>query len=163
MIWQKYNFSHPAKNRYHQIFEYMFVFSKGKPKTFNPIKDRKNKWAGEVGGLCKETYRTRDGYMKEKDDTRKIIAEYGMRLNIWNLPNAGQEQVCQHLAHPAVMAYSVARDHILSWSNDGDTVLDPFMGSATTGVAAIKLNRNFIGIEREKEYVKIAKLRLKGI
>lgn len=57
---------------------------------------------------------------------------------------------------------SLAHDHVISWSNEGDIVLDPFMGSGTTGIVCKKLNRNFIGIEREPEYFEIASKRING-
>jgi site-specific DNA-methyltransferase (adenine-specific) len=62
--------------------------------------------------------------------------------------------------HPAPFPYQLAHDHIISWSNEGDTVLDPFMGSGTTGVACKNLNRNFIGIELDEKYFEIAKQRI---
>ena len=55
---------------------------------------------------------------------------------------------------------ALANDHIISWSNEGDVVLDPFMGSGTTGKMAIRNNRNFIGIELNEEYFKIAERRI---
>lgn len=72
---------------------------------------------------------------------------YGGRLK-----TAGQERPYQAVEHPAKMPTSMARDHIISWSNSGDTVFDPFTGSATTGVEALKLSRKFIGCEISQEY-----------
>lgn len=59
--------------------------------------------------------------------------------------------------HPAVFPVQLAQDHILSWSNEGDTVLDPFMGSGTTAIASHRTRRKFIGIEIDEQYFKIAK------
>jgi len=47
-------------------------------------------------------------------------------------------------------------------SKEGATILDPFLGSGTTGCACVKLNRKFIGIEKEEEYIKIAKARIEA-
>jgi DNA modification methylase len=156
MIYEKGNFSNPSTTRYHQIFEYMFVFSKGKPKTFNPIKDKKV--TGDYFG--KNTVRNVDGTMTDRP--RKEYAEFGMRTNIWRMNTAGQEAPCKKIAHPAKMPSAMARDHILSWSNVGDTILDPFMGSGTTGVQALQLSRKFIGIEIAGEYFKLADDELKA-
>ena len=152
MIYQKHNFSNPSNNRYHQIFEYMFILSKGKPKSFNPILDRKNIEAGKVGSWGKNTVRQKDGSFKE--NIRKVNSEYGMRYNIWRIKTE------MNPLHPAQFSEQLAQDHIISWSNEGDTVLDPMMGSGTTGKMAKQLNRNFIGIEISQEYMDIAEKRI---
>lgn len=156
MIWQKPSpFQH--KNRYIQDFEYMFVFSKGAKKHANLIRDRKNKWAGtQVHG----TERQRDGNTKNLSETQKskCVKEYGARFNIWDLPPDKNNKT----GHPAVFPVQLAIDHIRSWSNEGDTILDPFMGSGTTGVACVTTCRNFIGIELDETYFHIAQNRIKG-
>lgn len=157
MIWNKPNFSNPSKTRYHQIFEYMFIFSKGKNKTFNPIKDKKNKYLTCVG---KNTMRLANGDLVEIK--KNVGNEYGMRTNVWNMNTVGQEMMCKRPPHPAMFPEKMAHDHIISWSNEGDTVLDCFMGSGTTGKIAKQLNRNFIGIEISEEYLNIAKERING-
>jgi len=154
MIYQKHNFSNPSNNRYHQIFEYMFVFSKGKPKTFNPIKDRPNVEAGKIGSWGKNTSRQIDGSMVERP--RKTNTEFGMRYNIWRIKTEMKP------LHPAPFPESLALDHITTWSNESDLVYDPFAGSGTTGLAAKKLNRLFIGSEISKEYAKIANKRIEN-
>ena len=63
-------------------------------------------------------------------------------------------------SHPAPFPLQMATDHILSWSNPGDTVLDPFLGSGTTGVACVNTSRNFIGIEMDADYFTIASARI---
>jgi len=155
MIWNKGGFSAVGalQTRYAPVFEYMFVWSKGKPKTFNPIKDRPNKHAGENNH---GSVRQIDGSVKRKSNN-KIISEYGQRFNIWGI---GPQRQRGKNAHPAPFPESLALDHIISWSNEGDTVLDPFMGSGTTAVAAQRLGRNFIGIELDKEYCDIANERI---
>jgi len=157
MIYSKPNFSAVGalKVRYAPVFEYMFVWSKGKPKTFNPIKDRKNK---TFGAVCKSpTIRGPKGDIIRNKTA--VIKEYGQRFNIWEYaPNSKG-------LHPAPFPDSLAEDHIKSWSNKGDIILDPFMGSGTTGVAAKKLGRDFIGIEilppeqQRAEYERIKQIR----
>ena len=166
MIYQKRNFSHPEKNRYHNVFEYMFIFSKGRPKTFNPIMDRKNITAGQVGNLGVNTFTMRDGSKSER--TKKLTKEFGMRHNVWLGNTRGQEEMCVKLNHPAMMPNWVAADHIKSWSNaatyddvnniinNADIIYDPFAGSGTSLIQAKLLNRNWIGSEISKEYCELA-------
>lgn len=136
MIYEKSGMANPSSTRYHQIFEYMFVFCKGKIKTFNPIKDRENKYKGFAGG--EQSFRE----------------DYGMRFNIWRYSNGGGNTSKDKNAfnHPAPFPDKLAEDHILSWSNENDLVYDPFMGSGTTAIACINLKRNYIGSEISKEY-----------
>lgn len=153
MIWHKLNFANPESVRYHQRFEYVFILSKGKPRCFNPIKDKRNAQAGMVGTIGRNTYQKRDGTR----ETRSVYVtrEFGMRGNVWEGPSAGQENMGKSLVHPALMPKWLARDLILSWSNPGDTVLDPFAGSGTSGRAAIKNGRNAILIEVNEDYLPI--------
>lgn len=152
MIYQKHNFSNPSNNRYHQIFEYMFVFSKGKPKTFNPIKDRPNVEAGKIGSWGKNTSRQVDGTMVERK--RKVNTEFGMRYNIWRIKTEMKP------LHPAPFPEELVEGHVLSWSNPGDVVYDPFMGSGTTAKVAIETGRKYLGSEISAEYWEIAQKRI---
>jgi site-specific DNA-methyltransferase (adenine-specific) len=152
MIYQKHNFSNPSSNRYHQIFEYMFVLSKGKPKTFNALKDRPNVEAGKIGSWGKNTSRQVDGTMVERK--RKVNTEFGMRYNIWRIKTEMKP------LHPAPFPEELARDHVLSWSNPGDVVYDPFMGSGTTAKVAIETDRKYLGSEISSEYWEIAQKRI---
>lgn len=152
MIYEKCNFSNPSSNRYHQMFEYVFVLSKGIPRTFNPIKDKVNAWAG-TGTFGKNTIRESDGTMGTR--TRNIITEFGQRGNVWRGKTRGQEEMCVSLPHPAMMPAWLARDLIISWSNMGDTVLDPFAGSGTTGAAALGFGRDAVLIEANADYLPI--------
>lgn len=154
MIWEKISpFQH--KNRYIQNFEYMFILSKGKPKTTNLICDRKNKYAGtKIHG----TERQKNGKTKPLSEIQKskIVKEYGARFNTWSISPAKKNKY----NHPAPFSEQIANDHIISWSNPGDTVFDPFMGSGTTGKMALKNHRNFIGMEIDEQYFQIAQDRI---
>lgn len=159
MIYMKNNFSNPSSTRYHQIFEYMFVLSKGKPATFNSIKDRKNVYGGQVGSWGKNTVRQKDGSMKE--NTKKVIQEYGQRYNVWTYKTSknGQEDEVAY-KHPAIFPIDLVKNHITSWTNEGDIVYDPFMGSGTTAKGAMLLNRQWVGSEINEEYLNICNQRL---
>ena len=150
MIYQKSGVAYPDSNRYLQQFEYMFVFSKGKPKTANLIKDRPNKYVGTMGGDH------RGGLCKRE--------AFGARFNIWYYPNGKYNSTKDVVAfkHPAVMPEQLCNDHIISWSNKGDIVLDPFMGSGTTAKVARALGRHYIGFEISEEYVNLANKRLEN-
>jgi site-specific DNA-methyltransferase (adenine-specific) len=166
MIYEKGNFSNPSNNRYHQLAEWMFVFSKGTPKTFNPIKDKPNVYYdpsdSKPATVGKNTQRNKDGTMTERQ-SRKGNTEFGMRGNVWRMKTAGQESMCKSIAHPAKMPAAMARDHIISWSNPGDVILDPFAGSGTTGVEALKLGRRFVGTEIAQDYFDLMNSQLKDL
>lgn len=144
---------------YLQNFEYMFVFSKGRPKSINLIKDRKNNYSGPQQRKGHRDTRTVD-HPRGREITGRMYApeEYGRRFNIWKINQTGDTGIKSK--HPAPFPEALARDHIISWSSPGDVVLDPFMGSGTTAVAAIHTGRNYIGFEIAEEYCKIAEQRI---
>lgn len=157
MIWNKGGFTAVGslRTRYGPVFEYMFVLSKGSVQVFNPLKDRKNRKAGQrmVG-----TIRQADGTFRPMSNQGAIRPEYGQRFNVWDMPAEMSNAI--RSTHPAVFPEALARDHIISWSNPGDTVLDPFLGSGTTGKMAAQLGRFFIGCDISSEYVEIARARI---
>jgi|UniRef100_A0A6C0INU1 DNA modification methylase len=159
MIYEKNTSPFPARrngNRYTQIFEYMFVFCKGKIKTSNLICDKPNKWAGHTN-WGKNTNRNKDGQLKETTDI-KPVPDFSPRNNIWkyNVGKGFNSSDKESHLHPAIFPEQLAEDHILSWSNEGDIVLDPFCGSGTTCKMAKKNRRNYIGIDISKEYCELA-------
>lgn len=149
----------PSPNRYLSNFEYMFVFSKGKPKTVNLLCDRKNRFPTRWGGGRK--VRNKDGSWSYRKNYE--AKEYGRRFNIWQYNNGGQgyghSDSWAH-KHPATFPEALAADHIYSWTNPFDLVFDPLAGSGTTLKMAKKMNRYFFGSEVCKEYVDIIKKRL---
>jgi DNA modification methylase len=163
MIWEKDGCIYPETNRYYPIFEYMFILSKGKPKTCNQIVDRKNKNFGQKIDRERKS-RLADGSFIPTSSfgSNKKTKEFGVRYNIWKFGMGGMKGTKDKIAHkhPATFPEKLAHDHIISWSNEGDTILDPFAGSGTTGKMAKQLNRNYILIEKEPEYIKIIKERL---
>lgn len=145
-----------GSNRYYQSFEYMFVFSKGSPKTFNPLTEpRRNKYNDTRTERVKGFQRGVDGNMVPK--FTKINQGDPKRRNVWTYSLGSSD----HTGHPAVFPYDLAKDHILSWTNDGDIVYDPFMGSGTTAIACIRNNRRFIGSEISTEYFNACKERIR--
>jgi len=160
MIYKKKSTIFPDTNRYYQVFEYMFVFSKGTPKTFNLIRDRRNLGFGNAIG---HSDRQKDGTLKERRKG-KIIPKLGVRFNIWEYStgcgNSAQDEIA--FQHPAIFPEQLAADHIISWSNPGDIVLDPMCGSGTTCKMALKLGRRFIGIDIAEEYCEIARKRVEA-
>jgi len=143
-----------SRNCYLQYFEYMLIISKGKPKTINFIRDRKN----IVAPREKLEAMGRRFVNGEKKGQRVIKREeYGIRKNIWKY-YTGNEETSEH---PAIFPEDLAKDHILSWSNEGDLVYDPFMGSGTVAKMCIKTNRNYVGSEISREYCELAERRLR--
>lgn len=161
MIYSKRGFANPSSTRYHQIFEYMFVLSKGTLITFNPIKDRLNIEKRRDG----ITKRQKNGSMKAGKEGDTTLETYGQRFNIWSYKVGGGLISTDRIAHehPAVFPEQLAADHIRSWSNPDDIVLDPFCGSGTTCVAAKKLGRHYIGIDISEKYCEIARQRLEAV
>ena len=151
MIYHKNSSAFPARinsKRYTQIFEYMFVFVKGKIRDdISLIADKRNKWAGWTNWGQHTQYDSEGNLVKAQNI--KPIAEFSLRTNIWKYNVAFNDKIVRH---PAVFPEQLAEDCILSWSVEGDTVLDPFMGSGTTAKMAMLNNRNFIGFEVNEEY-----------
>ena len=152
MIWKKTNPIPLTHNRYEQHFEYMFVFSKGSPKTFNPIK---------IPCATKGQIRNRKNSNKEEGSAVRnrnevtVTKSEKIKGNVWEMPVSNTKY-----NHPAIFPEQLANDHIISWSNEGDIVYDPFMGSGTTAKMAILNNRNWIGSEISKKYCEIAEKRI---
>lgn len=145
MIYEKNSPSYPASrksNRYTQIFEYMFVFSKGKPSA-NLICDKPNKWYG---------YKDFSGKLKNP------VPEFSPRTNIWKYTTS-----FNGVNHPAPFPEQLVEDHILTWSNVDELIYDPFMGSGTTAKMSLINNRKFIGSEISSEYCDTANERIKDI
>ena len=144
-----YQTSKPPMNdrRYQACFEYMFVWSKGAPATFNPIMVE-SKFAGKA--VNHGTYYNSDGTMKKRHGDGNAVKPLRVKDGLWYIVQR------QSVGHPATFPEALARDHILSWSNEGDTVFDPFLGSGTTGVACANVGKSFIGIEIDETYFDIA-------
>lgn len=151
MIYAKTNPVPLSHNRYEQAFEYMFVFSKGNIATVNLIHDNKLHLNAKPGNFYKEA---KDSETKKHSSIGRSTTK--IKSNIWSY-TVGHN----YLGHPAVFPESLAADHIKSWSNEGDLILDPFNGSGTTTKMAKQLNRNYIGIDISKEYCDIAESRLR--
>lgn len=158
MIWEKQTCTDTGslQVRYGGCFEYMFIFSKGKLNTFNPIKDRKNLTFGKKKH---GTVRQKDGSVRKQSSIGNIINNLGQRFNIWKVNTEVSNLLRQH---PAQFPEQIAKDHIISWSNENDLVLDCFSGSGTTAVACHNLKRRFICIEKDYDYWKASVERLEN-
>ena len=160
MIYAKENPIPLNHNRYEQQFEYMFVLSRGKIKTFNGLRTE-CKYYNKPNN---PNYRLNKSGTLERCNTPQKIKKDKLLYNIWYYSVGANKTTSDKIAlkHPAIFPEKLAQDHILSWSNEGDTVFDCFMGSATTGKMALLNNRKFIGIEKVEDYFEISKQRIEG-
>lgn len=161
MIYRKKGMEFPrfGHRLYPQVWEFMFVFAKGAPATFHLIADKPNAYAGRKY-CC--TLRNPDGSMKRSHSYERRSPETGARGNLWEYDTGWGHSAEERFAHghPAIFPEGLARDHILSWSNPGDVVLDPFAGSGTTLKMAKEHGRHYIGIEVNPAYVEICQKRV---
>jgi DNA modification methylase len=163
MIYKRHS-PNPPNIRYWQTFEYMFVLSKGKPKTFNLLTQKKTRHAG----FKKQTIRRKDGTIETLEGNAKeriINAQQSaerIRDNVWEISSGYGRSSKDSIAyqHPAIFPEQLANDHIISWSNPGDLVFDPFVGSGTTAKMALLNGRNYCGIDISEEYCEIARKRV---
>ena len=152
MIWNKTNPMPKVKTkRYFDKFEYMFIFSKGQPKTFNPIMQKCKLGGKEYNSTCKDITTG-----KERTKKNFILNNERYKDNIWDVAVAQNKT-----SHSAVFPEQLVNDHIISWSNESDLIYDPFMGSGTTAKMSILNNRNWIGSEISNEYCNIIEERIK--
>ena len=150
MIWEKTG-RLPTQDRYYAIFEYMFIFSKGKPKSMNFICDHKT----VNGGRAQKKDAVINKGRNIKGEGSFIRSEFARRPNIWKI-HVGKNNT----SHPAIFPEQLAHDHIVTWSNEGDLVYDPFMGSGTTALMAASTNRKWVGSEISKDYADMCDQRL---
>jgi DNA modification methylase len=158
MIYEKGGLHFPDTVRYYSCFEYMFVFSKGRPKTVKLIRDRENSTAGETHAW---TSRKKDGSFVTSG-TKKTLAPFGVRRNVWSYHTGLHHSAPDNLwrLHPAVFPLQLAEDHIISWTKPKEVVLDPMCGSGQTLLAALGNDRHYIGIDCSAEYCGLSKERL---
>ncbi len=157
MIYAKKNTPFMRSNAYTNSYEYMFVLSKGKPKTFNPIKERTVRNGMEMLVHNKGADGKNKKVLKElkKEKTKSNIWYYAVGFG-------GSTKDKDAFKHPAIYPEKLVQDHILSWSNEDDVVFDPMCGSGTTCKMAMLNNRKYIGVDVSEEYINIARKRLKN-
>jgi site-specific DNA-methyltransferase (adenine-specific) len=160
MFYEKSNPANPSDGqlRYNQVIEYIFVLAKGRPRCFNPIYDKPNISANRFRygrKMRRDSNGNPSGYFSD----RRPASEFGFRGNCWRGNTAAQENPCQKIAHPAVAPRWLVHDLVLSWSNVGDIVLDPFAGSGTTGEVALELARRAILVEVNPKYIPLIEQR----
>ena len=158
MIFQKTNpIPQIYRKRYNGIFEYMFVFSKGKVKTHNPIKVDCLHAGLKLKGT---TYKNFSKGEQKRGKMANPVKKQKIKGNIWEYVVGKKKEDQDAKGHPAPFPCALARDHISSWTNEGDIVLDPMNGSGTTCISALQLGRNYIGIDISKQYCDLARNRI---
>lgn len=142
-----------AKNNWKNCLEDIWFFTKSKEYKFNL---EKVKMLRPVIAPYRDTTGSpKDWFEKDKQKFRLTHPS-----NIWTDISVPFWSMSENTDHPTQKPEKLIAKLILASSDEGDIVLDPFLGSGTTAVTAKKLNRHFIGIEKEKEYVALALKRL---
>ena len=161
MIYQKAGTPYPDSNRYSQDLEFMFIFSKSTPTAFNPIKIKTTGHSGRYFRAKARNPLERKKYRKNGINPNHTKT----KGNVWLIYSHGTNSTNDKQAyqHPAIFPEALARDHIISWSNPGNLVLDPMCGSGTTLKMAKLLGRDYIGVDVSDEYCKIARARVKAV
>ena len=158
MIFQKTNpIPQIYRKRYNNVFEYMFVFSKGEVKTHNPIKVNCIHAGLELTGT---TYKNYSSGTQKREKIANPVKKQKIKGNIWEYVVGKKLEDQEAKEHSAPFPCALARDHIESWTNKGDIVLDPMCGSGTTCLSASKLGRKYIGIDISREYCNLARKRI---
>ena len=160
MIFESTKLGNPTPTRYHQSWEFMMVFVQGELQTFNALADKANSTFGRTYFANRGTGRDAKG-RQNADIKYRRTPQFSKRTNIWrySVGNADPDRPCS-IAHPAIFPLALAKDHIRTWTNPGDVVIDPMAGSGTALRAAKDLGRRAIGIEIEERYCEIAAQRL---
>lgn len=148
------------RKRYNNEFEYMFVFSKGVVKTHNPIMVACMHAGLELNGT---TYKNYSKNEQTREKLAKPVKDKKIKGNIWEYVVGKKQEDQEAKGHPAPFPCQLVRDHIKSWTNQGDTVFDPMSGSGTTSRVAVEMKRNYIGIDISHEYCEIARERIRII
>jgi len=161
MIFRKINpIPQIYRKRYTNEFEYMFVFSKGAVKTHNPIMVDCKHAGLELNGTTYKNY-SKNEQIREK--LAKPVKDKKIKGNIWEYVVGKKDEDQEAKGHPAPFPCQLVRDHITSWTNQGDIVLDPMCGSGTTPRVACEMGRKYIGIDISHEYCELARQRVKLI
>ena len=139
MIWHKNNPMPTQHHRYENSFEYMFVLSKGIPTADNVLRV-----AASSHGAVRLKHRARAGHKDARNNEGLYVTEQTrIRHNVWDIPIG----VAKGISHAAPFPEALARDHILSWSNEDSVILDSMCGSGTTLKMALLEGRKAIGID----------------
>lgn len=148
------------RKRYNNEFEYMFVFSKGTVKTHNPIMVDCLHAGLELNGT---TYKNFSKNEQVREKLANPVKDKKIKGNIWEYVVGKKQEDQEAKGHPAPFPCELVRDHIKSWTNQGDLVFDPMCGSGTTPRVACEMGRKYIGIDISQEYCEIAKQRVQRI
>lgn len=145
--------------RHGSALQYMFVLSKGKPRTIHLLRDKRNVHAGRL----RAPERRRPNRLRWRSSDWIPIRQWGTRGPIWTYAVGSKTTAKEPYVydHPALMPEDLARDHILSWSNPGELVLDPFCGAGTTPKMAVLLGRKYLGFEIEERWCRLAERRIR--
>jgi adenine-specific DNA-methyltransferase len=163
IIW-RYNFGHNADKRFSGRYETVLWFSKSNNYIFNlnPVRISQL-YPGKRHSLTKGSKAGKPSgnpLGKNPSDYWEFSAENDFKNNpVWDVPNVKANHP-EHTEHPCQFPVELAERCVLALSNVGDTILDPFIGTGATAIAATIHGRNTVGIDRYQPYLKIAEERL---
>ena len=164
IVW-RFNFGLNSKKRFSGRYETILWFTKSDKYTFNldPVRipqlypgkrHSKGKDSGQPSG---------NPLGKNPSDYWEFSADQHLRENpIWDIPNVKANHP-EKTIHPCQFPVELIERCVLALTNAGDTVFDPFIGTGTTAIAAIKHNRNAVGVDKESMFLKIARDRVKRL
>jgi DNA modification methylase len=167
IIW-RFNFGRNADKRFSGRYETLLWFSKSDSYVFNldPVRVPQI-YPGKRHSLSKQSEKaglpSGNPLGKNPSDYWEFSAEKDFRENpIWDIPNVKANHV-EKTIHPCQFPIELAERCILAFTNVGDSVLDPFVGTGASVIAALKCNRMSVGIDKEKNYIDVAQERITAL
>lgn len=154
-IWVKNRGSNFATLKYQPMKEHESILVFGKPDYYPIMQERTG------GGGDRIKYDFNPSNTGKRDGLGKMELKYTNNQGELRHPSSVQKFNTEVGLHPTQKPVKLMSYLIRTYTNEGDTILDPFAGSGSTLVAAQQLNRNYVGIEINPEYAKIAEDRLK--
>lgn len=148
--------------RFKNAFEPVYHFKKGDKVTFNPYEvaePMKEESVARANRKASGESKNGSGFAGMRRNETMKNRKLALPSNHLHIPQRSNQFTLQS-EHPAVFPLELPEFFIKAFSNEGDVVLDPFIGSGTTAIACINTNRNYIGFELEKEYYDLANERI---
>jgi len=156
IIWAKPNpMPESVTDRCTKSHEYIFLFSKQPRYYYDHEAIREKNVTGGGGGISNKRTSKRFGTVLQENGPDYVPNGFRNKRSVWTVPTRGYKE-----AHFATYPAALILPCVLAGSAIGDTVLDPFSGSGTTGEVALLNNRNYVGVELNPEYALLSEKRI---